>query len=83
MMGGGGGALWGMMAAGAVFWILILVGLGFLIWALFARAVKSRSDAPEAAEDPLAVARIRYARGEISRDEFLQIQQDLGKGGRS
>jgi uncharacterized membrane protein len=28
--------------------------------------------------DPLAIARMRYARGEIGRDEFAQLTQDLG-----
>ena len=28
--------------------------------------------------DPLSIARMRYARGEIGRDEFVQLTQDLG-----
>ena len=28
--------------------------------------------------DPLAIARMRYARGEIGRDEYAQLTQDLG-----
>lgn len=30
------------------------------------------------APDPAAVARMRYARGEIARDEYVQLVQDLG-----
>jgi uncharacterized membrane protein len=32
----------------------------------------------EPASDALTVLRLRYARGEISRDEFLQASEDLG-----
>ena len=28
--------------------------------------------------DPLSIARMRYARGEIGRDEYVQLTQDLG-----
>ena len=28
--------------------------------------------------DPLAIARMRYARGEISRDDYAQLVRDLG-----
>jgi hypothetical protein len=30
--------------------------------------------------DPLSIARMRYARGEIGRDEYVQLTQDLGGG---
>jgi uncharacterized membrane protein len=31
-------------------------------------------------DDPLAILRLRYARGEIGRDEFLRANEDLGGG---
>jgi uncharacterized membrane protein len=34
--------------------------------------------APWGGVDPGAIARMRYARGEISRDEYVQLAQDLG-----
>ena len=30
-------------------------------------------------DDPLAIVRLRYARGEMSRDEFLRANEDLGR----
>ncbi len=33
---------------------------------------------PRGGPDPLSIARMRYAGGEIGRDEFVQIVQDLG-----
>ena len=31
--------------------------------------------------DPLTIAGLRYAHGELARDEYLQLVQDLGGGG--
>ncbi len=76
------GGMWGGMLFGAVMWLLILVGVGFLIYALVQRWGDPKGRMPAEADQPLAIARIRYSRGEITRDEFLQLQRDLdSKGG--
>jgi uncharacterized membrane protein len=31
-------------------------------------------------DDPLSILRLRYARGEIGRDEFVRANEDLGGG---
>jgi uncharacterized membrane protein len=70
-----------LMAANALFWVVILVGAGFLLYA----ALRGWSPGPGAApagstaarEDPLTLLAARYARGEIGREEFLQMRQDL------
>ena len=79
------GAAWGMMLLGAIFWMLILVGLGFLVYGLIRRNTEAAANGSSPRDDPMALARIRYARGEITREEFQQIQEDLQdrKGGRS
>lgn len=68
------------VAASGLFWILILVGAGFLVYALLrglgAGAAATMGSAGPT-EDPAALAAARYARGEIGRDEYLQIRQDL------
>jgi uncharacterized membrane protein len=33
---------------------------------------------PAHPEDPLAVLRLRYARGELTREEYLRTSEDLG-----
>lgn len=81
-MGGSmGGMATGGMGAGILFgvvvWLLIVTGLAFVGYALVSRwwGTDRRPTVP--GDHPLAIARIRYSRGEISRDEFLQIQRDL------
>ena len=69
MFGGhgfGGGFMW-------IFWILIIVGL---IW-LVIGATRSRGEETTRDESALDILRQRYARGEIDRDEFEQKKRDL------
>lgn len=60
------------------------LGLAFwavLIWAIIMLLVRGghhhtwRHFTPE--QDPLAIAKARYARGEITKDEFDQIKKDI------
>lgn len=72
-----------LMALGGLFWLAILAGLGFLVYAAAraliapAPAAWAAPPAQAAAPDPLALAAARYARGEIGREEYLQIRRDL------
>ncbi len=34
--------------------------------------------APAQPDDPLTIVRLRYARGELTREEFVQASEDLG-----
>ena len=42
------------------------------------RRWRRRQTATAAAADPLELLRYRYARGEISRDEYVQAARELG-----
>jgi uncharacterized membrane protein len=68
------------LALDGLFRLAILVGIGFLVYAA-ARALFFPAPAAQAAADPLALAAARYARGEIGRDEYLQIRSDLAAPG--
>lgn len=76
MMGGSWGGSWGWMGVvGAVvmftiFLLLLALALSFL------RRPEEASWAG-APVDPLGVARLRYARGEISREQYQQLVSDL------
>jgi len=60
-------------------WFIILISaLGFagLIYLIIWLASKGKSS-PAARTDPLDIVKERYARGEISRDEFEKMKKDL------
>ena len=65
---------------GGIFWLLLIGAIVYLIASVFAsgHAHEHRHDHGE--EDPLAIAKRRYAKGEISREEFEQIRKDLTGG---
>ncbi len=58
-----------------IVWVLII---GLIVWGVIGltRRGASVSDRPEK-NNPLDTARERYARGEISKEEFEQIKKDL------
>jgi putative membrane protein len=74
MMGGwwaGANPWWGVV--GLVFWVLMLAGLGLLaLWAI-------RQVGPEQAGSRRAVEILkeRYARGELTREQYEQMRRDL------
>ena len=39
------------------------------------------AEKPKGAADPLAIARERYARGEINKEEFMTLSEDLAGQG--
>lgn len=73
---GAGGTVWwvSMVVSMALLWALLLAGLVVLIrWA----AARTPATAGAAVESPLDILKKRYARGEIGRDEYERLKQDL------
>ena len=63
------------MAFGGLWMVLFWGGLiALVVWGI-TKLTKQSDSASE--RDPLDVAKERYARGEISREEFEQIKKDL------
>jgi len=63
--------------------LLLLLGLAALLLRSFAFArpagpPRGRPFTRRGPQDPLEHLRVRYARGEISREEYLQVTRDLG-----
>lgn len=84
MMGhfGYGGMGWIWMILGLVFTIAVVIGLVLLVvWAV--RRMSGNSPQPgspmQAGQSAKEIAQARYAKGEISRDEYQQILTDLGR----
>jgi putative membrane protein len=66
-MHGMGGPFMGIM------WIVILVLIGVGIYIIF----KNKDLASDAGETPLDILKKRYAKGEITKEEYEQMKEDL------
>ncbi len=69
MDGYGYGGYW---ILGLLFWILVLIGLVLLIKYLWEGGLSRREQ-----ESALDILKKRYARGEISKEEFEEKKKDL------
>lgn len=66
------------MLWGAFMMILFWGGLiALVVWAVRSFTGSPRTDTGDGGSRALSVAEERYARGEITREEFLQIKSDL------
>jgi len=84
MMGnfGYGGMGWIGMILGTIISIALLIGLVILIvWAVRRMSANSSQPGPQITSGQGArdIAQARYAKGEISREEYQQILSDLGR----
>lgn len=68
----GGAGWWVMFSMMAVFWIAVLVIAAWAV-SIFARRGSGQAPGPS----PLDIAKQRYARGEITADEFERLKRDL------
>ena len=75
MMGGWGMGWFGMIFM-LVFWVLVIVGLVFLIKWLIQTTSSGKTDG-RTGPKAIDILKERYARGEVSKDEFETIKQDL------
>ena len=79
MMGGfglGGGMLFGGLLMLA-FWVLIIGGAVWFVVTL-ARNNPGAAARTAAGQTPLAILQARYAKGEITKEQFDQLRRDLG-----
>ncbi len=61
----------GMMVFMVLGWLLLIVAVVAVAWWLL------RTVTPQRGDDALAILRERYARGEISREEYESRRRDL------
>lgn len=77
----GHGFGWGTMLCGGTTLLLLLGGLVVLAIVLFARASSERERSGRSveprSETPLDILKARYARGEISKEEYQEIREHL------
>lgn len=63
-----------------LFWVLVVLGIVALVRWLQLQSQSGRdrgSGEPRRDKTPLEIARERYARGEIDREEYEQMKRDL------
>ena len=65
---------WWMIWGGTMMVLFWGALIGLAVWGV----ARFSGQRPDDANDALEFARRRYASGDISRDEFEQIRQDLG-----
>lgn len=78
----GGQAGWGMFWMG-LFWVVVLVAIVAAVLALSRRAASGdEAVRPSPGETPEQIIRRRYAAGEIDREAYQKMLDDLGDSGR-
>jgi putative membrane protein len=78
MMGWGG--LWGWWMFIPALFVLLVIGGGLALIVWLASQGLSRASIPPTGRDAaLEALRLRYARGEITKEQFDQIRADLEK----
>ena len=71
---------WGMPWGGGLLMILFwLTVIGLILWGLTSLLTSNKAapQQPRLAPPPLEIAQARYARGDMSRDEYLALVVDL------
>ncbi len=69
--GMGSGLGWFLMI---LFWVLVILGIVYLIKAIAGSAKKGEKE-----ESAMNILKKRYARGEINKEEFEKMKDDLMK----
>lgn len=75
---GHGPGMMGYWFGGILMWIIVIVIIAVVVY-LVIRAKEPRGEDALMSETPLQILKKRYARGEISREEFDEIRKDIEK----
>ena len=67
---------YGFGYGGMFMWIIFLIVIGFLIY-FIAQTQKTKGQTPNQHESPLDILKRRYAKGEITKEEYESLKKDL------
>ena len=67
---------YGFGYGGIFMWIIFLIVIGLLIY-FIVQAQKTKDQTPTQNESPLDILKRRYAKGEITREEYEKMKKDL------
>ena len=66
--------MWGGMWFGWIFWIVII---GVIVWLVINNQKKNQQNLPPKEESAMDILKKRYAKGEISKEEFERMKKDI------
>ena len=78
MMGGPGFGVFGMIF-GLMFMLLFIAGSVLLIVWIVKQFAPGGTSAPASSSNALEILKERFAKGEISKEEFMEMKKDLMK----
>ncbi len=67
---------YGFGYGGTFMWLIFLIVVGLLVY-FFVQAQKAKGPMQTQHESPLDILRTRYAKGEISKEDFDRMKKDL------
>lgn len=83
MWNGFEGMGWGWIGFGVLhmllFWVLVILGIVVLVRALSGGSGATRSGSDTERPHAMEILKARYAKGEITREQFEQMRRDIGE----
>ena len=73
----GYGSCYGWHVGAIIGLVLLVLVIGLVIWGIVALARHGRSGSAGRGNGALTIAKERYARGEITKEQFDQIKKDV------
>ena len=76
---------WGMMMFSMLIWLLVVAVVAVLVWrfAVVRGGLLTPGAAPPREPSAREILEARYARGEIDRETYLRMREDLGGSAQS
>lgn len=75
---GGWGHMMGSGGYGGIFmWLILIILAGIVIYFVFAWSKRGQNADNPARESPLDILKKRYARGEITKEKFDRLKNDI------